>query len=78
MNVNLERLRQDLEGIDFFFTNFGHYYRFNVVTQMMLHLRDKKDLQFDKVCKESYEINRALVFKKEEFKKEIHKPLQKP
>ena len=74
-SVNMERMRQDLEGIDFFFANFGYHYKFNVVTQMMLYQRDEKERQFDKICKDLYEMNRALVCKREqaEEKEDIRK-----
>ena len=71
INVNLESLRQELQGIDFFFANFGYYYKYNVVTQMMINQRNHKEDLFDKICTDSYEINRALAAKREELENYI-------
>ena len=76
INVNLEGLRQTLEGIDFFFAHFGHYYKFNVVTQMMLYQRHEKEQQFDKLCDDLYATNKCLLSKKDQLGKLVLKSIK--
>ena len=43
---------------------------------MMINQRNQKEGLFDKICTDSYEINRALVAKREQLENYIKPPLE--
>ena len=57
----LSIVRQQLEDIDHFFINYGHYYKFNCMTQMADNHRASKEVRFDAITSDIYHFNKKLT-----------------
>ena len=64
----LSIVRQKLEDIDHYFSNYGYYYEFNVMTQIAAHERAKEEDNFDRITSDLYHFNKRLA----ELNDELH------
>ena len=64
----LSIVRQKLEDIDHFFSNYGYHYEFNAMTQIAANERVREEGNFDKITSDLYHFNQRL----QELNDELH------